>query len=908
MVAALLKPLTYAGSALSNEDMQMEFLRGQGVHDNPVPTPVSVERIGTFPAYVRTQPGAGKVFVMSAFPTGINPDAVRETLRQLFDPTKPADTFEVMDANGIVKTCIAVPQGIYYQVGGFWNIPLWAPDPTLISKELLTHSVANLTGSAQVFSPAVVNDGDVASIPSLVEFEPQVINTAWAGWAKMFELTYAWRSEFPATGAGSGTWLLEVTDGGWNTAVIVDVSAITDTCTTTISASQVMSRGTPFLITIGATAGWDSKGLLLADPDTGSEEQFEYEVIDGTTLGLTAKALGGTSPIIHTASFTVHQSRMMVDGRDIAVFINNIKVPDKKVNINGMNTSSTKIWVEYSEAPAKKGIIQDVGDGTDSETDFVLEEVDHGFLVGDYLVRDSGGADETVRVSTIDGRNITVVRAVRNSSSSAVAVGDIFYRVGTHFQVAYYWSLAPSRPTNPDPPLLDQLTSTNLQWEWTTAPIWADANRRAAAWSRGLYTGRAVIASRLSAKIGLDVTGALIRFADVLPTALKPNFDMVEFKSACGIDSSAGAIEYDASIPWNLALEVIGRDLLGFDTLIQRRHGHESGSFHGVPHVYTNRKETPESILSSILFRVHNLVVTGILTTDDVDESLGGPDEDSTGVDWQIFTLDEATPLFDLVVRTRRVGSSDKTVQVLIRELNSDGAPDPADTERLIDPTGWFVAAAGLGTSYGELCFFLEPTNIILSAGSYGIQYYFNAGSTGDIEWSQENVPIYTRGIEYEMGPVFTIGKKPGKNLWCAILSADVDNQPEAPDETGEVLTMSDILVKFDLTRTPLVLKQADEDAYYLDTKVTRSGSTDEIRIRFLDRWADLDGFVIAINIQDRTVVGSRYSDDLRPTASFGNDDWLLIPAGESVIIADSVHGQSEGEDLSLQFRDTWQS
>ena len=901
MPAQEIKPISYGGIALTDATKSSFFLRGHGLHDNSPPEIVRVDRIGVFPSYVRTQPGPGKTYVLSIFPTS-DGAAVIDLLRPIFDPARQDTPILIVeDENGVQKLCPTVPQGLYYQGGGWWNAPVWAPEPDWVSLAVNTHTVTALADVSQNFTPAIVNDGDGVAFPHTIRVAPQAKKTAWGGWQKMWELTFAWRSEFPATSPGSGSWLLDVTDGGINTSTIVDVSAITTTCTTTITSSQAMSRGAPFSLTVGSTAGWDTKGILLT---TDTEEQFEYEVIDATHIDVSARALGGTAAVLHTATFTIHQSRMLKDGRDIAVFINNVQVPPEKVNLVGMDTSSTKIWVEFSQGPGSQAVLEDVGDGTGSETNFVLDREKPDWRVGDYLVLDSSAADEQWRISAINGLNLTVVRGVRNTSGSSLGKFDVLWKVDIHFQVAYNSTVAVERPANPDPPLIDLALSTNLQWEWTTAPIWSGSSRSAGAWTRSIYSGPAAIASRLAAKIGLDVTGSSIRFTDTRPTALKPNFDCVDFRAACGIDDSAGAIEYDASVPWNLALEVIGRDLAGSDHLIERRHGHESGAFHGSPTVYTNRAETPTSILSAVLMRAHNLVVAAVETNDTLDEPIAGPDDDTLGVDFQVFALDEATPLHDVILRTKRTGASDKTVIVVIYELAS-GAPDPALAQILVNPSGWSLAAAGLGTSYGELAFFHSEA-IILPAGSYAISYRHTAGSTGTIDWSQSGEPIYARGTHWEMASAAIITQDPGTDMWFAILSADVDNQAEVKGETGEVLTVDDIKVVFDTARVPMVAKQSNEDAYYMDTSIKRA-TLNEMRIRFLDRWADMDGFSVSIKTVSRVVTASRYTDAIRSILTTKTDNWMTIPSG-SVTISAVPNLEAEDEDLTLLFRDLWQA
>ncbi len=889
-----LKPISYAGVTLNDASRSVFFLKGHGLHDNTPPGIVSVERIGVFPSYVRTQPGPGKIYVLALFPT-TDPAAVIDALRPTFDPAiQTSPVLIVEDENGVQKTCPMVPQGMHFQPGGWWEIPLWAPEPDFVSVVVNTHTVTNLADVTKSFTPAIVNDGDGNAFPHTIIIAPQAKKSAWSGWQKMWELTFAWRSEFPATSPGSGSWLLDVTDGGIDTSVLVDIVGITTTCTTTITEAQAMTRAAPFSLVVGSTAGWDTKGILLT---TDTEEQFEYEVIDATHIDVSARALGGTTAVVHTATFTIHQSRMLKDGRDIAVFINNVQVPPEKVNLVGMNTSSTKIWVEYSQGPGSQAIIEDVGDASASETDFILDRADHGWKVGDYLVRDSGSADEQVRISAIDGVNITVVRGVRNSPAGTVTKLDVFWKVDTHFQVAYNSSVAlEERPTNPDPPLINLALSTNLQWEWTTAPIWVGSSRSAGAWTRGLYAGSAVAPTKLSAKVGLDDDGTSIRFTDIEPSAAKPNFDMVEFAAACGIGAASGDVEYDASLGWPFSLQVIGKDLQGLEAEIHSRVGHEAGGSHHFPVVYTDRTEIPGAVLSGLILRARNCIVTGFYQGLDANAE-GLVIALTVGTDAQQFVIDDDTEILGIITRLKNTSSSEDLEVQINKEASGGGVG-----ATIIGPFQHTEASS----SFHHICYneaiIARP---ILVAGTYFLAMFENAATGGQSVKSLS--PQYTRGSrwQWESGPA-NYEDKIVDDLYFAILSLIADVQPEVVSRTEEELTVTNIKIIFDTVRVPMIAKQADEDAYYMDTSIKRAAQN-EMRIRFLDRWADMDTFNVSINNVTRLVTASRYGDEIRSILTVQTDDWLIIPSGAVTI--DAVPNlEAEDEDLTLQFRDLWQA
>src|SRR3990167_7584041 len=261
--------------------------------------------------------------------------------------------------------------------------------------------------------------------------------------------------------------------------------------------------------------------------------------------------------------------QMQADGDDIAVFVDDVQVPPERVRLVAMNTASTAVWIEIADAPAQNSTLKTaIAAGT---TTFTFRDEEHGFKVGDYLVwLNNAAAYEQARVNSVDGADVTVTRSVRNTTAGAASISATIYRSGHHIQLAWNWSAAPTRPTDPDPPPINLATNSNLLWEWIAAPLWPDNNRRPGGWRRILYDGRDDIPelrkNRLQSKVALDISGASIRFADIEPTAGRPNFDAVEFRACCGIDDVAGAIEYDASMDWPFCLQIIGRDLLGLDT------------------------------------------------------------------------------------------------------------------------------------------------------------------------------------------------------------------------------------------------------------------------------------------------------------------------------------------------------
>ncbi len=823
MARRKLTPISFRGIGLNTIGRTSFFDLDEGAYNSPLHSPVSVDKQGDFPSFLRLQPGP-KTFPLRIV---IKSKAKLEQFRaisRIFDPSLGEGTLILEDnsCSPVQQFRLQVaPQQIVVEerTDSAVVVPLFAANPIL--EDSVADSVTD-TITASFIQLTIRNDGSYPTDRLIFDTVIDSDKLPAEGYTLMEEIAYANRSEFSLTGPGSGTWMLLVREG------------------------------------------WDTEAEILAGD-------------------------------------------MESDGRDIAVFVDEVQVPPEKVSIRNIDTVFTKVWIEISDSPAQFADLKESIAGGDLTFNFIRG--DHGFRVGDYLVWiNDAAATEQARVTSVGDRSVLVERGLRNTTAGASAAATRIFRSGHHIQLAWnYIGVLDPRPTNPDIPLIDLDISNNLGWDWTNAPMWPDDDRRPGGFRRILYNGREDVPelrkNRLSAKTTLIPFGATATWQDRDPTAAAPNFDAIEFTACCGIDDVLGAIEYDAAVDWPFAFQIIGRDLLGYDAIVFNRVGHElGGPSHFPPRLYTNQQETPDGILSAVIFRARNMIVTSVRAGDGTAETL--EPINTIGQDSQSFHIDAETQIVGMVARIRdTVGGGG--VRVSILEVDDDGAPG-------LEIIGVTSGAGGFGAGFIEVCFFTGifsafTTDLaVLGPGDYHFSIPASDLS-GNIQSPKSFGSIYAKGSHYERPTATTWLRLPDEDLWFSILSLTADNQEEVLDQphSGEFIVLDDVHFTFDPDRTPIVTPAAEENAYYFDTSWAMDA--EGFRLRFLRRTADLGATLITVDLHEQTVVESKFGDNLRAalTNAGGSDPWMEAEFGDNTLTIRAEDG-AQGERHIVGVRSTW--
>ena len=897
------KPVSFAGVTLNNPARQVLFAAGQGALSAPRFEEVSAARVGRYPSHVRLQPPEGKALPLTNMLLQPTEGQLR-ALFDLYDPRQGQQPLIVEDGDGIQRSVQCASLGLVKgEAPTEFVAPLWATDPVFLAVALSTVTNPAVTAAGATLS--LSNAGDMET-PPLVRIKPQALKSSLDGWRYLRRVILVNNSEEPLSdpaskGALGKGYPLDIVNVGLDTRSLISPGQLT-----TIADGGDGINASQTTIGLADASGFATKGVAWIGPFV-SGEQVRYADKSGNNLLGCDRGFGGTTAQAFAEGTGVHQSKMVADGRDLAVFINGAQVLPERITLQGINTVTSKVFVPLEMPGRVRGTLARLAGST--EIELAIDGIDASQLsTPGYLRIDS----EVIRFAVVEDDtdpNVTkqanlrvtgCTRGARNTTAASHSAGATVHLLPLDIRIAYGWGNAPVRPANPAPIRFNLATSTNGAWEWTGRP-WSEGEEPGG-WLREL-SGQ----NRHAKYVALDENSGKARFTDMAPTALKLPYDSLSFVSPCGIDDAAGAVEYDYDAGWPFLLEVEAVDIGGQRHLLARRQGFGgSHSFHGFPASGAAQTETPAAPLRQVRIRARQAVVTGAVATGS-DEALGGGGSiDGSGADAQSFTLDQDTDFLELVVRVKRNATSDKVFRYALRLLDSTGKPAGG---LLIDPAAnaWQLAAAGLGTSYGLLGFYLVAAapraGYLIPSGVYAVNAYIVSGSTGDVHWSLQLEPIYAKGSRFA-NTAGIWAESPNTELWFALLAATADNQPEAPRETGETLEFYSPKLTFDPARTPTIDLRPEEDAYYIDASISRAGQ-DALQVRHLQRYTG--SRELSVDARTRQAIDAEYGDEI-PAAVLPGDraDWLTLPPGTiplSIVSAGAVD-----EEWTVEWRAAWQA
>lgn len=180
-------------------------------------------------------------------------------------------------------------------------------------------------------------------------------------------------------------------------------------------------------------------------------------------------------------------SKMQADGDDLRVFVNGT---EKDRWLDGINTSTTKVWVNLDFLPNVEMTLASAIASSGSVDSITVNEDISGVYAPGIVQIDSEYFQFTGKIPG-EGILTGVTRAAHGSSAAAHSVGADAYWIQNEIYIAYGDSGA-AAPTTDDnyKPIFDLSTSTNTSWVYTDFGETLTTGIRAASWVKASNGGQ----------------------------------------------------------------------------------------------------------------------------------------------------------------------------------------------------------------------------------------------------------------------------------------------------------------------------------------------------------------------------------------------------------------------------------
>lgn len=500
---------------------------------------------------------------------------------------------------------------------------------------------------------------------------------------------------------------------------------------------------------------------------------------------------------------TLTTVKMQADGDDLRTYLDGNEIYRW---LDGMDTSTTKVWVNMRFAPMRKITLTAAMASSSvpaAGTTFTVNnpEGTAGLPQDFFMIIGT----EALHLMVVDSVTLIVVqRGALGTTAAAHSASDPGYYVEHPYLYIFYgWpsATAPNAPTDRQP-LIDFATSTNLVWHWTGNFLVPSGTRRSGGW--GLERTDEGGAENLR----VYETGGAVEFEDTPAAAGKPNFNNVTRDFPVPISAAANAVEMDYTVNNNLLLHGYVTDLEGNETRLITR---------GATAVLTNQQFTPGSVAQKLRLNGRIGVLAGSRT------GTTAAALNTTGTDNGIrFTLDADDWLYGVVLSLLQSGGGSANLNVTIYpEVSSAPGSDGA--------TVGTIANASIPTSQGDVLL-VAAAPIWLAAGTYYIGLA-KSNATGVVnQYYDATTAINTRfqlrlsAANHSFPPrarILTDRSNPTVDAATAV-------------QSGDDLTIDNIDITLDNTtpRTPLIVMGAEESMYLFDN-----------RIRNVRNWITNSGF-----------------------------------------------------------------
>jgi len=499
--------------------------------------------------------------------------------------------------------------------------------------------------------------------------------------------------------------------------------------------------------------------------------------------------------------------RVFVDGKNISGHVGS----DRWVDPAGDDTT-TKIWVNISFQPRKtlatiktattaispangENIIMSNAGG-------VSDWPESGFLVVD---------DECIYyASRTSDTLVNITRGVRNTTAAIHVISSICYWVEHEITIEYDYTAAASPPVSADlKPVLDLVNSTNALHIYT-GPFLAPTTGRT-----GQFLADYREENELSPYMSIQDTGAVVNLIDTASVAGKPKATGMELYVPCGVDTAAGSLEQDVTVPANMLCRAYGTDEEGNESELAEWDPDTDGA---------NEEITPADELVRVRYAALVRTVTGFTSTGDATDA-----EITTGAGegdgfWQNFTLAQPTPIAGFMVRLKKTAGATGTLKCRIRS-----AADGTDFPPSFTPILTIDVATGLTAAYATYSLFFT-TPEFLPAGDYclGIQGWDIA--VASVYWSKVAAHAFSGDVWGWVPPGTWTYQEAA--LWFLILGDGSVCQDEVPVNSGGMVILDNIEIALDTP--PYASVRGSEEIYSYDAVLENTLTGQSMTINFI--------------------------------------------------------------------------
>jgi hypothetical protein len=722
------------------------------VPNSPVSTmrPVSAvgaEVIGLGTQHVRYQPQPVVLEVHCVLVDG--EEATLQSFAKVFSEERGASYLTANDGNGATWRMVSQVIGSARQPGslpsGPFIVQLWVPNPLWEENSATSDTDAITDADSHTMSPDPTNNGNRKTPPTLT-VSPQAVK---AKYYNSFLSSYRGFVYNPGDRYYSGPLCLsdesgadsaidhaaEVTDGVTR-ALINEVGGIDATQTTIVFDGGV--GGNPPVAGIGYI---ESEQIAWSGGGGGTT---------GTLTGV-KRGVGGTTAATHAEDVAIKHSEGLENGDDIQVWWNGARVPKEDRWLGGANTASMRPWINVAippkqtvtlKADATAGSPAD-GGNLEANEDIALWPESGFVVIGTEVITYQSRDLANRRFDTIE-RGAWGTTAASHSAQDTVKRGDGLFTVSCGRGASDRTIEGGPPGTITRRPAIQLLSSKNNEWRYAdeaddslTTIYDPDEPARTAMFVPSAEVpsadGNLATGLRLETSAGATPKAGWLENVPVMGKLLIPRLILTLPQ---GIEAVASGITYDAQPRAAVRLRMLGRNKQGVEEeLLDLQDVAEAAVPAG-------------TIDLSAKDRVHELILNGVRASVFGEDSNTSKSFDLDAINEYVFQkiiLDQQTKIIAVQFRLKDSGSAEFDFKVRIRDDTGETPNLGNILARFTGINGTFRSSAFTEVDVTNSWVLYEFTfaitsGIVLAAGTYWLEIWMTAHSSGELDVNSADV------------------------------------------------------------------------------------------------------------------------------------------------------------------------